>query len=487
MGRLVLRAGRKMKFRKIYPGVIIIALLLTSFNQTGKLPDRTQHMLETRLEGGLISAAEYANTDQFLPAAAYSSASDQYLVVYEHLSDNTDILGQLVDAENGDLIGSWFNIANSSQDEYSPAVVYDPYQNRFLVVWSERYCQGGACNFVIKGRLVYGSEQNGNNLAGPEFTIANEHKPDGSGYDLISPAVACNEKDHQFIVVYLRGMDNLFSYKSVYGQMLKSHENTPQVLSGSFNGFKIITLQHQANTAAPSVAWSSHGKSFLVVWEEFSGKFVDEIAARYVYDTFQGAENEQLMGPTAWNLAPKLNLGDDPLVDDYNSPSVAYDPQNQNYVVVFTHFQDLGANSTRKVYAQRLEKAYINGNKNIGFEIEIATMIDANYIAYYDPQIVYSGIRDEMYVVYLMEYTDTGEVYFIINERTLRGKFANPSMEVRRSAANGYLDNPAAAGTDDGRALVIWNEQYAKDPYDYDVYAQRIKAFSLVYLPNVVR
>ncbi len=467
--------------KRLLPLFLLLSIILTSFTALANTAKD-----DLQLDGGLIPIAQLTN-NQDDPAVAYSSASDQYLVVFEDPGNNGDILGQFVDGKSGELIGGWFYIAVSMDQEYYPAVVYDDFHDRFLVVWQRFYCLSGWCYFIIEGKLVYGSHRTGSNWAGNVFQIANGHRPDNTGVDMVYPAVAYNADEHQYIVVYQRGKFSTGDFPAVYGQMIRSDVTSPEVLTGIFTGFEIDLPGSVLNVDYSDVAWSPDGNSFLVVWQQIWPNKTDKIMARYLYDTYQGTGKQQVFGPGDYVVAPVFAMGNVPNVDEYSQPVIAYDANNQHYIIVFTHTETVGLGYSNRIYAMRMKNAYVNSSQTIGDPIPVETKIDAEYTAHYSLDVTYSGFDGESYIVYVSNYVENGLDCAQVNARVLRGANVGQRFEVRKAPLGPAITRPAAAGTNNGRALVVWAEEYDQDPHDWDVHGQRIKSYSNVYLPSVMK
>ena len=91
-----------------------------------------------------------AGNSQEAPAVAYNSRDKQYLVVWEDFRHgNWDIYGQLVSAA-GDPLGGNFAISDILKDQRLPAVAYNSQDNVYLVVWQDN--RDG--NWDIYGRRI---------------------------------------------------------------------------------------------------------------------------------------------------------------------------------------------------------------------------------------------------------------------------------------------------------------------------------------------
>ena len=98
-------------------------------------------------DGGLISEEFVIRDDvdkQWLPAVAYNSADDEYLVVYNNswVGGLDDIAAQRVKASDGALL-SWRNIATGAggdgNSRFFPDVAYNESRNEYLIAYSYEY------------------------------------------------------------------------------------------------------------------------------------------------------------------------------------------------------------------------------------------------------------------------------------------------------------------------------------------------------------
>jgi len=475
-----------MTARPFYPALVICTILLSAHAGVDLPSPLALQAGDLKLDGGLVPVAQLVN-DQDDADVAYSTASSQYLVVFEDPGNNGDILGQFVDAKSGELIGGWFYIAVSAGQEYYPAVVYDDYQDRFLVVWQRNYCLSNWCYFIIEGRLVYGSYQGTNNWAGNVFEIANGHQPTNAGIDMVYPSAAYNADEHQYVVVYQKGYFSTGNFQSIYGQMIRSDASSPEVLTGVSAGFEVASNGSDIQVKYPDVAWSREGGSFLVVWQQFWPNKTDKIIGRYLYDTFQGTGKTQVHGTGGYVIAPVFAMGNVPNVDEYNDPAVTFDANNNNFVIAFTHTEITGLIYSNRIYAARLKDAFENSAQNVGNPFPVEATLNVNYTGHYAPDVVYSGLDGETFIVYVSNYFDQGNDFAQVNARVLRGADVSERFMVHTAPLGLAIKEPGAAGTNNGTALVVWDEEYFTDPYDWDIHGQRIKSYSKVYLPSVMK
>ncbi len=210
----------------------------------------------------------------------------------------------------------------------------------------------------------------------------------------------------------------------------------------------------------------------------------DEIVGRYIYDYYRSSF-PQVYGDGATKLAP-YNEGPDPLAYDCSLPSVAYDRSNKNYVLVFEYKGGTGFASPYSIYAQRLKGAYDPTSKRINYAFSVE---QANSQAEYQvrPEIAYSGSGEDMYVVYVSwDFNDPGADFYRVYERTLRRDNVMPRLKIREGKGDISMDDPVVAGTDDGRALVVWDETNATyGGAARNIFGQRIKPPGFIALPIV--
>ena len=332
---------------------------------------------------------------------------------------------------------------------------------------------------------LYGTNQVGGNLAGSEFLIASEHQTNLSGDDLLDPAVAYNADDEQYAVVYLIGDSNSNDRWTLNGQLLSAGPSNPNVLTDVYDGFAIESFSFTLQPNHPDVAWSSQGNSFLVVYEEQFPTHVDTIVGRYLYDTYQDG-GMQVRGTGGFIIAPIFEMDKNPGVDEYNHPSVAYDPLSGYYLASFEHSQSSGSSTSTRIYGYRIEGEYTGDPGTVGNPIPIETQIDSKFISHDSPYAAYSGADGEVYVTYRTDYEENGKSYYHIYNRTVRGISVQPRLKIQSSIANEFLSGPDAAGTNDGRALVVWHNQLFDEPYTMEVFGQRLQPLLKLYIPIVL-
>ena len=184
---------------------------------------------------------------------AIASLPDKFLVAWTDSraweNNTADIYAQLV-AANGSLIGSEIIISNGADIEADPSLVYDPANDRVLVVWDDWR------NSETTGADTYGRFIGSNgSFIGSEFAIIDET------YDQQYPAVEYNPKDGTFMVVTDEFMSPTLEQRNIRAQKL------------SANGEKIgSTLQLNDNPLLQwidenaRIAYSPAIDKYLTLW-----------------------------------------------------------------------------------------------------------------------------------------------------------------------------------------------------------------------------
>ena len=152
------------------------------------------------LYGGELVICNF-NGDQSGAKAAYDSANQRFLVVWQDQRNNAttgyDIYGQLLNSD-GTPNGGNFGICNADEGQYSPDVAYDSANQRFLAVWSD------GRNTATTNSDVYGQfiDANGS-LSGGDFVV---NAGAGGQY---YPRVAYNSVCLNFLVTYWASIEVL--------------------------------------------------------------------------------------------------------------------------------------------------------------------------------------------------------------------------------------------------------------------------------------
>ena len=230
--------------------------------------------------------------EAWLPAVAYNSTDDEYLVVWEGdddtgllVDEELEIFGQLVDAATGAEIGSDFRLSDmgpdgdANYDASSPAVAYNSAEDEYLVVWYGDDDTGALVDgeFEVFGQRV---SVTGAEIGANDFRLS-DMGPDGHAYyDAFSPAVAYNSAGNEYLVVWESDDDTgalAIEEHEIFGQRVSA---TGAEIGA--NDFRLSDMGPDGDTNYgayyPAVACNSANNEYLVVWhgDDDTGGLVDE-------------------------------------------------------------------------------------------------------------------------------------------------------------------------------------------------------------------
>jgi hypothetical protein len=187
------------------------------------------------------------DSQEHLPAIAFNSRHDEYLVVWENDwgGGDHDIYGQRVAADG--RLQSWFSLA-AGRSQLSPAIAYDADRDRYLVVWAYDV-MGNAGDLDIYGAFV---PWNGPGQGWAPFEICTWRG------NQTQPAVTYNPVRGEFLVVWKN-----------------SDAGTPTAITarrvlaaGGFPPGDAFTLCSRGeNRDAPDVTYNLHRNEYLVTWD----------------------------------------------------------------------------------------------------------------------------------------------------------------------------------------------------------------------------
>lgn len=294
-----------------------------------------------------------ANNLTMEPAVTFNSAENQYLVVWSerHGEAAVEVYGRRV-LTDGSLIGDSFRISQVSEDVVEPYlywaeqpdIAYNSADNEYLVVWTgDWYAESppdpGDPPTWEDHEMIFGQRlaADGTPVGEDDFLISQvgglppEPWTRYPAVDARSPAVAYNETDNQYLVVF--EADNFFQpvdtwRPDIHGQLLAA--NGLEIGPDDFRVSEMLTGQAQKS---PSVAYSSEAGEYLVTWE------TDTILGQRL--TAAGAE----VGDDDFAISAAGAVLDLP---DGGSPSVVYEPGADEYRVVWS------GQANRAIFGQRL-------------------------------------------------------------------------------------------------------------------------------------
>ncbi len=306
------------------------------------------------------------------PAVAYSSTSNEYLVVWEGDDDTSplvdgefEIFGQRLDASGAEVGTNDFRISDMGTDgstafnALDPAVAYSSANEEYLVVWEGDDNTSPLVDgeFEIFGQRI--DVATGVEVGTNDFRIS-DMGPVGSGsYDALDPAVAYNSTGDEYLVVW-EGDDNtaplINEEFEIFGQRIDAATGA----EAGTNDFRISDMGPDASAAfagfAPSVAYNDVDDEYLVVWEgddstsplvdnefEIFGQRLDASGAEVGTNDFRISD----MGP------------DGDVTHAALSPAVGYNGTSNEYLVVWDGDDDTAPliNEEFEIFGQRIDGA----------------------------------------------------------------------------------------------------------------------------------
>lgn len=323
---------------------------------------------------------------------------------------------------------------------------------------------------------------------GPQQRVSNAGPPGDAGYSAFDADVAYGSAQHEFFVVWAQGDDN--GEVEIYGQRMDASTGAKV---GS--AMRISAMGPDGDSAysaqRPAVVYNSTENEFLVVWQgdHNSGLLVDdefEIYAQRV-DGATGA----LIGTVV--RVSEMGPDGDEAYDAFN-PALAYNPDNNEYLVVWQGDDDAGglADNENEIYAQRLSGS--TGQRVAGTEnVRISSLGpdgDASYRAQH-PAVAYNSVDGEYLVVWSGDDDDAplvaGELE-ILGQRLDAASGAALGDHIRISQMGAHGDTASAAiqpavtyNPTANRYLVVWSGDEDSAPLvdgELEIFAQQLEGAS---------
>ena len=232
------------------------------------------------------------------PIVVYNSIHDEFLVVYEYeyAFDDHDIHAQRLDSY-GNLMGGEITVAQLTNNETHPDVIFNPDNDQYLVVW-----QRWEGDPEFGGNDIYGQRINSEGLLLGE-TIPIRVSADNES----APTVAYLSTQTQYLVMW---SDNVGQYPRLKKQWIN--------VDGSLGDYEqYFSVGAEFN---PSLASNTNFFEYVYV-EEYKVYGPPDRIYGYVDLTNEGAG---FGGPILWSDAP-----------DQTNLDVAYNPSAENYTIVW--------------------------------------------------------------------------------------------------------------------------------------------------------
>lgn len=245
------RLSKTFVLRLVVPGVLF---LCWSFGTTPSAagPADAAGRLSGIVTGPEITISALDN-EQLVPAVAYNSQHDEYLVVWQNnWAGNKDIYASRVSADGQIITG--YAVTFGANDRIQPAVAYDPGHDRYLIVWSYDY-HGDGSDYDIVGRFF---PWDGPDPAQPEFSVAGSST--SSQFD---PQVVFALAQQEFLVVWADSTSSGFqiSINRIFADGSGTPTGPTVLSTGALDRIK------------PDVAYNLARNEYLVTWSLLSSSF----------------------------------------------------------------------------------------------------------------------------------------------------------------------------------------------------------------------
>jgi hypothetical protein len=398
------------------PWIPVLSVILITFftdNLYAQVP--TQPTL--KLIGNNIDLSSGLTLQRLSPSVAYNSADNEYMVVWFDLravaTTGNDVFGQRLSAD-GRLLGENIPIINEVGAQFDPFVVYNSIDNNFLVAWGSQFDGPGSLDFNDAfGRLI---SSTGVPLGGA-LPVSD------AGLEISS---AYNSTTNDYLVtgrVFASG-----PVPGIFGQIVSN--------VGSLVGGAIVISTAGAPGPNGQVVYNPNTNEYFATWRDqeelnLKGQRISADGDVIGNPLIISSEFPEPSNPTA---------------------SVAFDPSNNRYLIVFAGFQ--GTNILGQFVSSA--GALIGSN----FLIRKVSARTAT------PSVVHSSINDVFFVVWL----DSGDILGQLLSET-GVVIGTPLVIAKETASSGPR---AVHNTRTGDFLVVWPDDRNVSQGVQDIFGQLV-------------
>ncbi len=410
-------------------------------NILGQRVDRNGELI------GYEIAISTASASQEDPAIAYAAKAQEWLVVWkDESSDAGDIYGQFVDRA-GLLVGAPIPICVQAAAQSRPDVVYNPFTDQFLVVWSDTRNGDGD---------IYGQR-----IAGSDHSLLGELRLTSDDANQVFPVAAANTSNGQYLVVWED--DRAGADTDIYGRRLNA--------DGSFiDTFELDISTRDSYQFDPEAAYNPATNQYLVVWSDDSIAGEDET----------GIAGQRIAALSPWRLSSNFNIA--AAAGWRYHPALACNPTSGECLVAWTEMLDENW-SDSDIYGRRvgpagalLDNAYLRISTASGKQDFPAVLFGRNggnyFLTWQDQRNAASTLRD----LYAQAVSTAGTLVF-----------SDADSNIPAWVFAGEQNYPAVALDPwDDRILLVWEDH--RSGLQADVYgrlAEPLGAYKL-YSPLVM-
>lgn len=387
-----------------------------------------------KLGSNMRLADLHADIDIELPAIAFNSVDGEYLAVWrdQRMSPTGAIFGQRISSA-GERIDRSFQVSSTrAEGTRNPAIVFNPIDNQYLVVWRDDR------HWDTRRGDIFGQRVRADGTrVGKSFRISGSNALRRDDY----PAVAHNPVDNQYLVVWTDERAEITRDSDIYGQWLAA-DGAKVGANTRVSGANAI-----GDVGSPAVAHNPGKNEFLVAWIERRSARNQSLD---IYASLLSADGERIGGT--------FRVGGNPEGSDL-VPAVAYASDADQYLVVWWDENErdivgrrVAADGTRLGAARRVSGASANADG--------------------EPAIAYEGGE------YLVAWSDgrrvPGSSGIFSRHLDTTGERLGPNMRVSGAKAIEAGSIAVAANITDGEWLVAWLDFRIYDEWGLQLYGQRL-------------
>jgi len=280
-------------------------------------------------------------TDAFVPAVAYNSTDNSYLVVWETSgtddnSVNERLFANRIDATSGarlhpdDLqVTPNTGATNSRKENANPTAIYNPIENEFLIAWTGNQRQGDGFSSLEDEIFVRRMDGSTGIFPAGETRISDAGTRGSSLYNAAHPAVTLNPQNNRYLVVWEADSDlgSLVDDEfEIYGQFLDGSDAS-QVGADDFRISTTGTDGDSTRDATRPVV--AYGDNFLVAWQADAEGTDDKFE---IYSQRIETDNGQPLDPQS--QVSQTGLPTDSNLDAEN-PSITANTDSGDFLIVW--------------------------------------------------------------------------------------------------------------------------------------------------------